>query len=226
MRRRAALRLLAVGAGRARVLDIGCGQGDLLADLRKRHPAAELGGLDLSANGIRIAADKVPTAAFHRVDLLANAGPPAVMRRWATHAVCSEVLEHVDDPVALLRAARRWLGPGCRLVVTVPGGPMSAFDRAIGHRRHFDTRDLRATLEAAGLRAVFPTTVGFPFFNLYRLVVIARGRRLAADVSRRGGAPASPAARAAMAAFRPLLRVGLSRGPWSWQIVAVAREPC
>jgi SAM-dependent methyltransferase len=226
MRRRATLRALAVGAGPARVLDIGCGQGDLLADLRGRHPGAELRGLDRSLAGVRIAAAKVPAAAFHHVDLVSGCGPPPALRGWATHAVCSEVLEHVDDPVALLRAARRWLGPGCRLVVTVPAGPMSAFDRGIGHRRHFTVRDLRHTLEAAGLEVGRVTTVGFPFFNLYRLVVVARGSRLAADVSRRGGSPATMPARAAMAAFRPLLRLGLPRSPWSWQLVAVALAPC
>jgi SAM-dependent methyltransferase len=226
MRRRAALRLLALGAGPVRVLDVGCGQGDLLAEVCRRHPRALLRGLDRSATGIRIAAGRVPAAAFHRVDLLSPAGPPDGLRGWATHAVCSEVLEHVDDPVALLRSARGWLGPGCRLAVTVPGGPMSAFDRAIGHRRHFTRTDLREVLEAAGLQVARLTTVGFPFFNLYRLVVVARGRRLTSDVSRRGAAPAAPAARMAMAAFRPLLRLGLPRSPWSWQLVALAHEPC
>ena len=70
-------------------------------------------------------------------DLLRDPAPDAEWAGWATHAVCSEVLEHVDEPVVLLRNARSWLAPGCRLVVTVPGGPMSAFDRHIGHRRHF-----------------------------------------------------------------------------------------
>ena len=41
---------------------------------------------------------------------------------WATDAVCSEVLEHVDSPVLFLQAARPWLADGSRLIVTVPGG--------------------------------------------------------------------------------------------------------
>ena len=57
-------------------------------------------------------------------------------------------------------------------VVTVPGGPMSAFDRHIGHRRHFSPDDLRAVLLAAGFQVERTTGVGFPFFNLYRLVAI------------------------------------------------------
>jgi glycosyltransferase involved in cell wall biosynthesis len=46
----------------------------------------------------------------------------------------------VDEPARLLRNARTFLAPGCHLVVTVPGGPRSASDLRIGHRRHYDPR--------------------------------------------------------------------------------------
>src|SRR5437773_1070670 len=69
---------------------------------------------------------------------------------WATHAVCSEVIEHVDDPRRLLSSARAYMSPGCKLVLTAPGGPMSAFDRHIGHRRHWDPRDIKTLLLDAG----------------------------------------------------------------------------
>jgi SAM-dependent methyltransferase len=151
--------------------------------------------------------------------------PPAGLEAWASHAVCSEVLEHVDDPQRLLSNARRCLAPGCRLVVTVPGGPMSAFDRRIGHRRHFTTKELRGLLEGAGYLVERVTTAGFPLFNLYRLVVIARGERLARDVSRRGAAGGSPAARVVMALFRVVLAGTPLGGPWGWQIAGMARVP-
>jgi hypothetical protein len=66
---------------------------------------------------------------------------------------------------------------------------------------------------------------GFPFFNLYRLVVIARGERLVADVARRGDRAVSPAARAGMAVFGGLLRASLNCWPWGWQVAGVARAP-
>ena len=96
--------------------------------------------------------------------------PPASLNEftnWATHAVCSEVLEHVDDPVAFLKRARDYLAPGARLIVTVPGGPMSAFDRHIGHRQHFDRLKIRSMLEQAGYSVERTYLAGFPFFNLY-----------------------------------------------------------
>jgi hypothetical protein len=108
--------------------------------------------------------------------------------------------------------------------VTVPGGPMSAFDARIGHRRHYSPERLRQTFEEAGLCTAATFGAGFPFFNLYRRVVIARGARLAGDLASKDGRP-SGAARAAMAAFRPLLAVSLPRSVWGSQIVGVAHEP-
>jgi len=101
---------------------------------------------------------------------------------------------------------------------------MSAFDHVIGHRRHFTAADLREVFGSAGLEAVMVSGAGFPFFNLYRRVVIARGASLADEITSRGGSPAIPA-RVAMAAFRPLLSVSLPRSPWGTQIVGVAIEP-
>ena len=62
---------------------------------------------------------------------------------------------------------------------------------------------------------------GFPFFNLYRMAVIARGDALASDLEQEGGLPLT--ARAAMTAFDALLRVSRTAGARGWQIAACAR---
>ena len=124
---------------------------------------------------------KVPVT-FAQRDLLRKVTLSDDERGRATLAVCSEVLEHVDEPDVLLRNAVEYLASGCRIVVTVPGGPRSAFDRHIGHRRHFTAKRLRSLLEANGFENVTVRRAGFPFFDLYRMVVIARGKRLIADV--------------------------------------------
>jgi SAM-dependent methyltransferase len=140
---------------------------------------------------------------------------------WATHAICSEVLEHVADPVAALRNVRGMLAAGGRLIVTVPAGPMSAFDKHIGHLRHFTPSSLEAALRAAGLEVVELHGAGFPFFNLYRLTVIARGEKLIADAAGEGRAMPA-AARAAMRMFGWLFRLNSARTMRGWQLVAVA----
>jgi SAM-dependent methyltransferase len=144
---------------------------------------------------------------------------------WATHAVCSEVLEHVDDPVVFLRHAQEYLAPGAQLIVTVPGGPISAFDREIGHRQHFNRSQIRSLLEQAGYSVERTYLAGFPFFNLYRLLVIMRGARLARDIESTAAGQPSGLLRFAMKVFRVLFHANLLDSPFGWQVVATARKP-
>lgn len=225
-RRRLCLRLLAPHAPIARLLDIGSGLGQLIGDAHDRWPAAEMLGIELSQAGVDAARARYPHASFEVVDLLASTTPLEGRAGWATHAVCSEVLEHVDDPVALLTSARGWLAPGAVLVVTVPGGPMSAFDRHIGHRRHFTADELGAVLRSAGFAPLKCAGAGFPFFNLYRALVIARGDALAQDAREvdGSGGVGGRVVRVGMQAFGPLLRANARVTPMGWQTVAIARN--
>ena len=83
--------------------------------------------------------------------------------------VMEHILEHVDDPVALLSRVRDWLAPGGRILVGVPNGlsihrlvavhmgllehPCQLNDRdvALGHRRVYTPDTLRTDIESAGL---------------------------------------------------------------------------
>jgi SAM-dependent methyltransferase len=221
-RRRLLLGLLQAGQvdEQPRILDIGSGTGALAAELRRLFPSADIVGIELSREGVERARIAVPSATFVQRDLLNESDVDPRLRGWATAAVCSEVLEHVDEPQRLLRAAVPYLARGCRLVVTVPGGPMSAFDRSIGHRRHFTPSSLGSLLAESGFRVERAQRAGFPFFNLYRLAVIARGNRVSQDVH--GG---SQTATAAMSVFDRLFRFNLDRSPFGWQILAVATLP-
>ncbi len=220
MRHALIARLLRRDAAPSRLFDIGSGQGDLLAKLRPLFPKAELLGAELSSSGVEMSRRKIPSAIFLAADLFS---PPAEMERfhgWASDAVCSEVLEHVDDAAAFLRAARPYLADAARLVVTVPGGPMSAFDKHIGHRQHFTKRSISRMLTEAGFMVERVYRPGFPFFNLYRGIVISRGEKLAQEVEGETSLPAS----LAMAAFRLLFHLNLTDSPFGWQIIAVARK--
>jgi SAM-dependent methyltransferase len=228
-RRRLIMSLLGTPPAGATVLDIGSGQGEFAIHLRETYPDIAVWGAEYSAAGVErgraAAAARGAEVRFIQRDLLQPVTldpdqPPA------SHAVCSEVLEHVGDPVCLLRNAKSLLAPGCRVVVTVPGGPRSAFDRHIGHHRHFKAADLRGVLTDAGYAVERVLRAGFPFFNIYKLAVIARGRRLIADVEdRTPQAPGSGAAAAAMRFFDMGFKHSRDDFPLGWQMAAVARVP-
>ena len=162
----------------------------------------------------------MPGATFLQVDLTRAAQPPAQYRSWATHAVCSEVLEHVDDPVAVMTNCRAYLAPNCLVVITVPGGPMTEYDRHIGHRRHFDSAALTSVLREARFEVVTSNGAGYPLFNVYRLLMRALGTRL---ISVASSSKPSLASRAAMRVFAVGLRANVRLSRRGWQIVAIAR---
>lgn len=222
------LKLLGRPPAGSTVLDIGSGQGQFALRLQAMYPDVAVWGVDSSAGGVarsrELAAQRGSAAKFRQVDLLR---PTALAegQPLATYAVCSEVLEHLADPVTLIRNARALLAPGSHLVVTVPGGPRSAFDHHIGHFRHFTARKLHQVLTDAGYEVQRVLRAGFPFFNLYKLAVIARGKKLIADVEHRAPGGAMPTESMVKAFFGFGLRHSLDNTPFGWQMAALATVP-
>jgi SAM-dependent methyltransferase len=205
------------GSREQRILDVGSGAGVMAAELRRRYPHAAIVGVELTREKVEQARIAVPSATFVQRDLLSESEVEPRLRGWATAAVCLEVLAHNDEPRRLLRGLVPYLEPGCRLVVTVPGGPMSAFDRRCERLRHFTPDSLSGLLRESGFRVEQAQRAGFPFFNLYRLADIAQGPQ-GTRGARAGGSPSSPVA----FVFDWLFRFNLGRSPLGWQIVAVA----
>jgi SAM-dependent methyltransferase len=204
----------------ANFLDIGSGTGTYIAMLDSLEPDWPKLGLEYSAQGVEMARKLVPNAVFHKIDLMKPVSELTEYKGWATRAVCSEVLEHVDDPVTLMRNAATFMASGCRLVVTVPGGPMSAFDLHIGHRQHFTPQSITAVLEQAGLKVDRAFGAGFPFFNLYRLLVIARGDALVVDSQGKPGI----LLKVMSTIFDVLMKFNVMRTTLGWQVVAIAHK--
>jgi len=206
-----------------RLLDIGCGQGDFCREVAGAFPAWDVRGLDISDSGLAMARDKSPRGTFCQADLM-DAGALPAWQGWASRAVCSEMLEHVQDPATVLANIRTLMAPGGLLVITVPAGPRTQFDLHIGHLRHFTTEGLASLLASQGLQPVRIQRCGFPFFNLYRLVVLLSGRRVITEATHAQQNLSWPA-RTAMAAFRFLFRFNARTWGPGWQLVALARCP-
>ena len=202
------------------------GHGEFTLLLAETYPQADVRGIDKSAEGVaratQMARARGLSVSFAQRDVLQKVELKDENRGRATSAVCSEVLEHVDRPDVLLRNATDYLAPGCRLVVTVPGGLRSAFDRHIGHR-HFTAKRLRRVLEEGRFENIRIHGAGFPFFNLYGLLVIARGKRLIADVEQSKTALGEGTSGAALRFFTRAFRYNLNSSPFGWQLLAAAR---
>jgi trans-aconitate methyltransferase len=215
---RVCLQLLGIpGKGQGvRLLEIGSGTGAFAKAFLNRCPRAEYLGLELSQTGVEAGRRQAPAGRFLQKNLLQDPNAGEQIAFQASHVVCMEVLEHVDEPVLLLRNATEYMMPGCRLIVTVPGGMLHEFYRHIGHRRHYSKRDLRQLLEEAGFTVERVYGAGFPFFNIYQTLIKWRGARLVKDAAGRG----SFAVRFGSFIFDALFRLNLMH--WGWQTIGIA----
>ena len=131
-------------------LEVGSGLGHYAADWAAagvpRWTASEADPGRLAQLRTRFAGDPVVRVRELSVPVEQTAQHSAV--------VAYNVLEHIPDDVAALRAFAGLLRPGGRVVLVVPAFPsaMSRFDLAIGHQRRYRRRTLRTAAEDAGLR--------------------------------------------------------------------------
>lgn len=139
----------------ASVLDIGCGDGALIAELAGRRPGWRFAGVEIAERAVELAAARCPAAEIRRYD--GDALPYA--EREFDLAVLSHVLEHVPDPVAVLREAGR---VAARVIVEVPLEANVSARRAakrgiaqeVGHIQRFSKRAVAAVAGAAALAVV------------------------------------------------------------------------
>jgi len=133
------------------VLEVGAGIGNLTVHLvpRDHYRATDINPdyLDYLEN---FAVGK-PYLEVGELKAEDEAGFAAIDGRFDT-VLCLNVLEHLDDPVGVLRNFRRALAPGGHAIVLVPQGPrrLNSLDRALGHRLRYTPARLRERVEAAG----------------------------------------------------------------------------
>jgi SAM-dependent methyltransferase len=170
---RAALRR-ALPPRRVRLLELGCGSGNVLASLSEFGEAVGMDG-----HGDLVSAARAAGLDARPGRLPDDLGVP---QGWADVVLLLDVIEHVDDDLATLRAARTSVGEGGLLVVTVPAYQWlwSGHDEVLGHRRRYTAAKLRAAVERAGftvLRVSYFNTLLFPLLLAARAAKRLRGDR-------------------------------------------------
>ena len=209
----------------SQIIDFGCGPGLFLKWLSVFKPNARLLGIDQSDSGLEYARKQIPSADFVAMDLAKAVEPPENFRFWGEAGICSEVLEHVEEPVVFLKNIASWLDDNGILIVTVPGAPAGFAPGMWGHLRHYKADSVQNLLEESGYKIVRIFNAGFPFYNLYQLLVHLGWKKfIKKDTAQGDNYEMSPLIRFASFIFRILMKININFTPWGWQIVAVAKK--
>jgi ubiquinone/menaquinone biosynthesis C-methylase UbiE len=100
---------------KARVLDVGCGTGELLRRLRAKYPAAVLAGLDPVPQMLAVARDKLGGKEDLRIGYADSLPWPAA---GFDVVVSCNMFHYITHPVEALREMARVIRPGGALVLT------------------------------------------------------------------------------------------------------------
>jgi SAM-dependent methyltransferase len=199
------------------LLDVGCGNAELLRLIEGRYPGVALTGVDLSAVVVADNARRAPQMRFAvaNVEVDPLPGPVDVI-------VCSEVLEHLHDPLAALCHLRDALLPGGHAVLTTPTGKVHATERHFGHTKHPTVEELRRDCEAAGFEVVELLNWGFP---MYRLTKWATNLRPDEALTRFAGErPYGIFEKAVSSTLTLVNALNLDRSPAGVQLFALVRR--
>ena len=153
----------------ARVLEAGCGTGNVLAVLERTLPGGTVVGMDAFVEGLRIARLRTACPVVQ-----GDINHPPFRPSFDLIALL-DVLEHLEDDTGVLETLRALLKPGGALLLTVPArrSLWSYFDEAGHHRRRYESDELERKLVAAGYRVEYLSHFMLPLFPIVWL-----GRRL------------------------------------------------
>ena len=98
------------------VLDIGCGAGNVARAIAESRPELRVHGVDVSAGALEVARRAAPEVDFQ----LAAAESLPFQDESMSAVVMLDVLEHLENPAAVLREIRRVLRPGGLFHIVLP----------------------------------------------------------------------------------------------------------
>lgn len=128
----------------ARVVDIGCGVGDLLGEVRKRRPKVSVSGLDFSGEAVAGAQAAMPDGQFQQFVIQQDL--PYTTASFDV-VMCTDVLEHLEYPKRIAAELVRICRPGGLVAIVVPDGDVDQF---FGHYWFWNEQSLALLLQDWG----------------------------------------------------------------------------
>lgn len=125
----------------ALVVDIGCGVGDLLSEVRKRRPMVGVSGLDFSGKAVAGAQAAMPNGQFQQFVIQQEL--PYETASFDV-VMCTDVLEHLEYPKRIAAELVRICRPGGLVAIVVPDGDVDQF---FGHYWFWNEQSLTAMLQ-------------------------------------------------------------------------------
>ncbi|MCQ3929939.1 MAG: hypothetical protein DPW16_05735 [Chloroflexi bacterium] len=154
-----------------RVLEVGCGTGNVLRHLEQTCTDGLVIGMDLFGEGLHYARQRV-TCPLIQGDM----HNPPFSAQFDLIGLF-DVLEHLPDDLQVLNDLFSMLNTGGKLLLTVPAHPSlwSYFDEAAHHCRRYQKNDLSEKLAQTGYKIEY---ISYYMASLFPLVWI--GRKIAA----------------------------------------------
>jgi SAM-dependent methyltransferase len=151
------------------VLEVGCGNGYVLAALEAALPNAELVGMELGSAGLEVARTRLQRASLIQAD--ARAIP---FEAEFDLACAFDVIEHIEADESALEQMRSCLRPGGGLLLSVPQHRWlwAPVDEYSGHWRRYSRNELLAKVRRAGFQVRLVTsfmTSALPLMAISRL---------------------------------------------------------
>jgi SAM-dependent methyltransferase len=210
-----------------RVLELGCGDGNVIRFLQEACPDGLVVGMDIFGEGLQYARRR-------GARLLVQADVAMAPFAEGFNVIgMFDVLEHIADDHAVLRQVFDLLSDRGTLLLTVPANQelWSYFDEASHHCRRYELEELRAKLREAGFTIDYLTPYMMP---LYPLMWI--GRRAARFRRRQSPMDLARKEFEVNPFLNMMLNVALSaeprwltnrvRLPIGTSLIAVARKEC
>jgi SAM-dependent methyltransferase len=137
-----------------RVLEVGCGTGNVLRLFKAICARGQVIGLDMFTEGLRFAQQRKAGT------LVQGDGRAAPFGECFNLIGLFDVMEHLPDDVQMLEELWRLLNPSGVLLLTVPAysALWSYFDEAAHHSRRYEMKELERKLTNAGYRVDYLTT--------------------------------------------------------------------